>query len=173
VPAGNAFRQVGGQWLLAFDGDAVRVADAKGLRYIAELLRQEGHEVHVADLAGVRLAPTGDSETLDRAARAAYRDRLDSLRDQLEEAEASNDPARASALRREMGLLADELGVSGHARSRDPAMERLRKAVGNRIRDQVVRLERVHPRLARHLTTTIRTGTFCSYRPETAVRWEL
>jgi hypothetical protein len=45
--------------------------------------------------------------------------------------------------------------------------------VSNRIRDTVVRIGAVHPALGRHLRASIRTGTFCSYRPERPVAWEV
>jgi hypothetical protein len=31
----------------------------------------------------------------------------------------------------------------------------------------------VHPALGCHLQNAVRTGTWCSYRPETAVAWEV
>jgi hypothetical protein len=35
-----------------------------------------------------------------------------------------------------------------------------------RIRDAIRHLEAVHPELGRHLARAVRTGTFCSYDPE-------
>jgi hypothetical protein len=52
----------------------------------------------------------------------------------------------------------------------DPA-ERARKAGANRIRDAVSRIEANHPALGRHLRTSIRTGTFCSYAPDRTMIW--
>jgi hypothetical protein len=37
----------------------------------------------------------------------------------------------------------------------------------------VLRIERVHPELGRHLRLSVRTGTFCRYEPDRAVRWTL
>jgi hypothetical protein len=42
-----------------------------------------------------------------------------------------------------------------------------------RIRDSVRRIEAVHPELGRHLRHAVRTGTACSYEPETATSWRL
>jgi hypothetical protein len=49
----------------------------------------------------------------------------------------------------------------------------MRKAVGNRIRQAVGRIEQVHPELGRHLRVSVRTGTFCRYEPDRTVRWRL
>ena len=51
--------------------------------------------------------------------------------------------------------------------------ERARSAVTWRLRAAVKRIAEVHPELGRHLTNAIRTGTWCAYRPETAVEWQI
>ena len=60
------------------------------------------------------------------------------------------------------------------ARSRgagpDP-VERVRKAASARIREAIKRIDAVHPALGRHLTYAVRTGIFCSYRPERPTTW--
>jgi hypothetical protein len=48
-----------------------------------------------------------------------------------------------------------------------------RAAVTWRIRAAIKRISAVHPELARHLPNAVRTGTWCSYRPERAVVWEV
>jgi hypothetical protein len=40
-----------------------------------------------------------------------------------------------------------------------------------RIKDAIRRIGAAHPQLGRHLTRSVRTGTFCSYEPEQPVRW--
>jgi hypothetical protein len=42
-----------------------------------------------------------------------------------------------------------------------------------RVRDAVRRIAAHDPELGRHLDRSIRTGTFCSYEPETPVAWRL
>jgi hypothetical protein len=53
------------------------------------------------------------------------------------------------------------------------AAERTRSAVSWRIRAALRSIAEVHPELARHLQNSVRTGTWCCYRPETAVTWTL
>src|SRR5262249_57975762 len=45
------FRREGEYWSIAFAGEAFRLKDVKGLRYLAQLLRHPGREFHVLDLA--------------------------------------------------------------------------------------------------------------------------
>jgi hypothetical protein len=51
--------------------------------------------------------------------------------------------------------------------------ERIRKAVTNRIRDAVARIAKEDPALARHLSNSIATGTFCRYSPDRGIPWDL
>ena len=59
------------------------------------------------------------------------------------------------------------------ARSAADPVERARSAVTWRLRAAVKRIAEVHPELGRHLGNALRTGTWCSYRPETEVEWRL
>jgi tetratricopeptide (TPR) repeat protein len=179
----NVFRREGEIWTVGFGGATSRLRGTKGLAYIAHLLQHPGRDVHVADLAGVDdvrfLHAAGrDAERPDARARAAYRTRLESLREAIDAAEEANDVMRASALRAEMDRLAAELaGHYGlHARRRAAAdpVEKIRKAVTNRIRHALARIRTAQPALGRHLGRSIRTGVFCAYRPDEPVpRWEL
>jgi tetratricopeptide (TPR) repeat protein len=193
----NDFRRDGDIWTLRFAGRAVRLKDSKGLRDIAHLLARPGSEVHCSELiaaaegsgtglrpsarevdeAGLSLVGAQGDELLDEQARKAYRARLVELQGDLDEAEASRDVERAARARTEMDLIAGELaaayGLSGRPRKVGDPGERARKAVAERIRAAVDRVSEVHPALGRHLQNTIRTGTFCSYRPETPIDWKL
>jgi hypothetical protein len=60
---------------------------------------------------------------------------------------------------------------SGNEEGADPAMERVRKAVTNRIRETIVRIARQHPALGRHLANGLQTGLHCVYRPESKMVW--
>src|SRR5262249_62035552 len=52
MPAASAvFRRDGDVWTIAYEGKGVRLKDAKGVQYIACLLRRPGAEFHCADLA--------------------------------------------------------------------------------------------------------------------------
>jgi hypothetical protein len=109
--APTVFRRDGEFWTISYEGKGLRVKDAKGLQYIARLLRHPGVELHVADLAaggeagssleparggaaGAIVAGLGDAGgVLDAPARAAYRQQLQDLEAEL--AEATSGPTRA------------------------------------------------------------------------------
>jgi hypothetical protein len=80
-------------------------------------------------------------------------------------------------LDRERQALIDELrratGLGGRSRRLGGASERARKAVSERIRDTLRRLDRRHPTLARHLRASVSTGTTCRYQPSTNTSWTL
>jgi len=187
APVCAAFRREVDYWLLTYEGTSTRVKDAKGLHYLAQLLKHPGCEFHALDLltqasgegvGAVRLAD-GGLEVLDAPAKVAYRERLEMLRAELEEAEQFNDAGRAERARAELDAIAEQLaaavGLGGRDRRTSSAAERARSAVGKRIRAEIERIRAAHPALGRHLAATITTGYFCAYEPErdVAVQWEL
>jgi hypothetical protein len=191
--APTVFRRDGEFWTISYEGKGLRVKDAKGLQYIARLLRHPGVELHVADLAaggeagsspeparggaaGAIVAGLGDAGgVLDAPARAAYR--LQDLEAELAEATQWADTGRAEKLGAEIEFLRAELsaayGLGGRARKAADTSDRARKAVTSRIRESIERIGTEHPALARHLENAIHTGTFCSYRPDRPLGWEL
>jgi class 3 adenylate cyclase len=183
--AEHVFRCEGDYWSVEFEGEATRLRDMKGMTYLAHLLRRPEQEVHALELSSMLRADTASSagvapETLagalgdagpalDAAAKDAYRTRLAQLRAAIAEAEDDNDAARTGALRDEEERLARELaaavGLGGRDRPVGAAAERARVNVTRAISDAVKRIAAHAPRLARHLDASIRTGTWCSYRP--------
>ena len=189
----NAFLLEGEFWSLTYEGVVARLRDSKGLRDIAQLLRTPCRDVASIDLysrdaigvprgratvAELGLGIEGDAgEALDTEARSQYRARLADLDDEISDADASNDPERASRAREEREFLLSELGAAfglgGRARRLlDPA-ERARKAVTGRIRDALSHIEAAHPGLGRHLRRSVRTGSFCVYDPAEPAGWRL
>lgn len=178
----NVFRREGEFWTVTFAGRTVRLRDVKGLRDIARLLAAPGCEAHVLDLMGAADTDAGGAggtagELLDPQARRAYRRRLGELQEEIDEAQVDRDAERVARARAEAEFLAAELsaavGLGGRSRRASAAAERARKAVTWRIRAAVVRIERAHPELGRHLHVAIRTGTFCTYAPEHPIAWRV
>jgi tetratricopeptide (TPR) repeat protein len=181
-PGEATLRRAGDVWHVSFGGTSTIVKHVKGMADLALLLPRPGLDVHVTELEALPAAmaiaarSSGRDETLDRQAVAAYRARLEELDGDLAEAEAANDIVRAERARTERDFLLEELsaslGLGGRPRTNGPdPVERLRKAVTARLRDAIRRIDATHPALARHLSNSIRTGTFCSYRPEQPVIW--
>jgi hypothetical protein len=173
----NELRRDGDVWRLSFAGTSTIVKHSKGMADLATLLDRPGREVHVTELDGAAGAyDRAAGGALDRTAIAAYRDRLGDLAVELDDAEAAHDLARAERARMEYDALVDQLaagvGLGGRPRAAGPdPVDRLRKAVTARIRDAIHRIDAVHPPLGRHLTNAVRTGTYCSYQPETTTVW--
>ena len=178
---GSYFLRDGDDWLVGYDGTSVRLRDSKGLGYIARLLAVPGREIHVADLADVSAEvgrALGDAgEVMDEQAKQAYKQRLIDLEQERDEAVENGDAARAARAEDEIDFIARELsaayGLGGRPRKAVDNAERIRKAVTNRIKDGVAKIERVHPALGRHLGNALHTGTYCSYTPEPVVAWQL
>jgi tetratricopeptide (TPR) repeat protein len=199
--ARNLFRREGEYWTVAYDGEVVRLKDAKGLRHLARLLAQPGRELLATDLEAADRGPAtsapvgpgprarggelaarpdlGDAGALlDATAKAAYRARLEELRAELEEAEGFNDPERAARARAEQEFLTAELaravGLGGRDRRAASHAERARLNATRAIRGAVANLARANPSLGRHLAATVRTGRYCSYVPDprAPITWE-
>ena len=178
------FIKEGDYWTLAYEGPAIRVRDSRGLRYIAQLLRSPGAEIHAGDLVagvdapgrssksaaadGLAVQASSDAgEVIDDAARDAYRRRIADLRAEQEEAERFNDPERAARASEEVDALSRELasafGLGGRKRKAGSTSERARVNVRNAITSAIKAIAKHDKELAEHLRTTIRTGLLCSY----------
>jgi tetratricopeptide (TPR) repeat protein len=191
---GCRLQHEGEYWTLGRGGVVARLKDAKGLRYLAELVRAPGRDFHVLDLlaAGAPIEPSGaggDGATrlrltggnagavLDAHAKSEYRRRMLDLRDALDEAEACGDIGRAETAREELAhlteALAQAVGMGGRDRLAADVAERARLNVTRAIRATIGRIEATHPEVARHLTMRVLTGRFCRYepRPDDGVRW--
>ena len=177
------FRREGDYWTIAFDGKVIRMRDAKGLGYLARLLRHPHREFHVLDLL-TGDAPRGASarperlavgtpdagDVLDEPAKHAYRGRIAELEAEIEQARRWNDPERAAHAEAELDALTRELagaiGLGGRDRRAASDSERARASVTKAVRGALRRLDAEHPELGRHLSVAVRTGTFCSYDPD-------
>ena len=171
VPPALTLTPEGDMWLVVLGDKSFRLKDGRGLHYLARLVAEPEREIHALDLAEAGGDETrGDAgEVLDANARAAYRKRLAELEEDLREAESWNDGARVLRARTEMELLANELsravGLGGRPRRAGSAAERARIAVTRRIKDLFKRAGEVAPELGRYLENTVKTGTYCVYRP--------
>jgi hypothetical protein len=181
------FRREGDYWTVAFGGRVIRMRDAKGLGYLARLLRHPDREFHVLDLLatgasragararedGLRPATHDAGAVLDEPAKHAYRERIAELEAEIEEARRWNDLERTARVEGELDALnrelAGALGLGGRDRRAASDSERARASVSKAVRSAVRRLEDQHPELGRHLAVAVHTGTFCSYEPDPRV----
>ncbi len=195
TPTTAIFQREGDFWTIAYEGKRIRLRDAKGLQYIAHLLRHDGRELHATDLAaGVDATPVsqagsdvgaiaaglGDAgQALDASARAAYRQRLQDLEAELAEATEWADAGRTAKLQAEIEFVRDELsGAYGLERPRAQGCrvlggDRARKAVTSRIRESIDRIGKEHPALARHFENAIPHGDVLRLSAHRPIRWDL
>jgi class 3 adenylate cyclase/tetratricopeptide (TPR) repeat protein len=197
VPSGvaNTMTRQGDYWTIVFEGHTTRLRSSKGLEHLAVLLARPGEELHVLELAaatGAAHTPSpaantpelrrerGDAgELLDARAKTAYRERITELEGEAEEAEGFNDPERAVKARAELDSLTRELaravGLGGRDRRAASASERARVRITLALRTAAKRIEKADPGLARHLHDALRTGNYCSYRPDrrAAIPWRV
>jgi hypothetical protein len=116
---------------------------------------------------------------LDAAAKAAYRRRLEDLREELDEAQRWSDPERAARARAEMDFIAGELaaavGMGGRDRPQGSHAERARVNVTRAIKTAIRRLGDEDPELGAELEATVHTGVFCRFAPHRRrpVRWQV
>jgi predicted ATPase len=177
----------GDYWTVHYQGRVCRVRHVVGLDHLAVLLARPDEELHSLELHarahGDRRAPAGAVEPsaplLDTQAKRAYRSRLHELEQEIDEARAANDSERLARRTREHDMLVRELaravGFGGRDRPGSSDAERARVRVTKALRGAVAALARVDADLGQHLRTSVRTGSFCSYRPGISepVRWDV
>jgi hypothetical protein len=164
----------GDGWVVMFGGRTARARHLKGVSDLAVLVSRPDVEVHCLELmGGVDVGSTGPQ--LDDRARREYAKRIEELQGDIDEAHADNDPARAERAELELDALVEQLseafGLGGRARANRSSAERARSAVTYRVRSAIRRMGEAHPELGRHLDNSVRTGVWCSYRPESDVTW--
>lgn len=160
----------GETWCVCHAGRSFRLRDSKGIRLLARLLDEPGREFHVLDLVGsAELRGESGVPLLDDTAKAAYRGRVEALREELDEAERFGDSGRRERASAELERVGSELaravGLGGRSRKAGEAAERARVNVQRRLRDAISRIREHDVALARHLDWAVRTGAFCSYDP--------
>jgi hypothetical protein len=141
----------------------------------------QGLAPRAADLekAGIHIGSLGDaSQMLDEQAKVTYRCRLSELRVELEEAKERGEAERAELVEQEIDALTRELSravrLGGRNRRAASASERARQSVTKALKAVMERIAQSNARLGDILSRCIRTGTFCSYRPDPdfPIAWE-
>ncbi|MCP3802182.1 AAA family ATPase [Allokutzneria sp. A3M-2-11 16] len=177
VTRSASLRREGEYWSLHCGQSVVRLKNTKGIGYLVRLLSRPGAELHVLDLVGEESVTQQGLPVLDAAAKSAYRARLAELRADRDEAESYNDPARVDSVQAEIDALVRELsgavGLGGRDRRTGSSAERARLNVTRSLRTIIARITEGDPELGHHLDTTIRTGSYCEYRPgpRPPVKW--
>jgi tetratricopeptide (TPR) repeat protein len=178
-PLGFSFASEGEFWTITHAAGSFRLRDSLGLHYLARLFAEPDRPIHALELssgdaqAANAVLSGGDAgEMLDERAVLSYRHRAQTLEAELAEAEAWNDSARTARAREELEFLQAELaravGLGGRVRKSGNSSERARSAVQRRIRNVLERVRSHAPDLAEFLERSVKTGTYCVFRPSDA-----
>lgn len=171
-PATLTMRREGELYLLEYGRLSARIRCTRGAELLARLVGAPHQEIHVLALASdepsaMRQSSAGDS--VDRRALGRYRARLAELGDSITEAELAADQGRLERLRHEQAALEREvaraLGLGGRLRQAGSTTERARVNVQRRLKDVLERVAEASPELGAWLGRSLRTGTYCSFRP--------
>ena len=194
--SGAEFLKEGEYWTVVFGERELRVRDSKGMGYLAELLAHPDREIEAlalytpvsgdpaspAEIADAGLAYPSNSDAgpiLDERARRAYRERLQGLRSEIDEAKAFHDPERASRARIEYEAVVEQLstatGIGGRDRRAGSPAERARLNVTRAVKSAIARIAEHDEALGEHLSVCVNTGRVCVYRPgsSTPVVWNV
>ncbi|HTQ02567.1 MAG TPA: AAA family ATPase [Polyangiaceae bacterium] len=169
---GVAIAREGDVWAVTpSTGAPFRVKHAKGMDYLDHLLKNPGKEIYVLVLGGAGEGPEDAGAVLDERAKLAYKRRVEELQDRIDEAEELGDRGRAARAREELEAVAEELaaavGLGGRDRKAASNVDRARVNVQRRLKDAVRRISEHDAALGGYLEATVRTGTYCVYRPLT------
>jgi hypothetical protein len=122
---GNSFVRKGRLWSIAYEGTGANLVELKGFHDISRLLGQPNESVHCLELSGAPSTNDSPDSMLDLPARREYRQRIEELQTELEQAESDNDPARGERARCELDAVIEELaratGLGGQSRILDVA----------------------------------------------------
>jgi predicted ATPase len=194
VPA-IAFACSGEVWTIGREGAYFSLRDTKGLSYIQRLLQHPGEEFYALDLLngpGIAASSAADSdatlaqlrerpdvtvrgigdagEMLDEQAKLQYRRRLHELAEELEDLRERGARERAEAIASEIDSIERELaravGRWNRNRRAGSAAERARLNVTRAIKSVLEKVAERDSALGELLDRTIRTGSCCSYIPD-------
>lgn len=172
----NFILKEGEVWHLSFEGVSMRMAEVKGLNDLVKLVSRPEHQYHCTEFVGGGIS-SQSVKAFDEKAKRSYQARMAELREEIQDSENSNDSGRSASLHEEydgiIGHLKSSLGLGGRTRNIHDEMDKTRSAVTWRIRNTIQKISKHHPSLGRHLSSSVKTGLFCTYRPEKPVKWTL
>lgn len=161
-------------WKISFDGTSIQAPEFKGFYDIQKMLAHPRQLFHCAELMGSTLDGEGE-KLIDEKARKRYQQKIIELQSEIEEAERFSNFIQLEKLQAEYDQLVEHLSRSlnlkGRVRETGGTIEKARSAVTWRIRSAIARIEQHHLLLGAHLSNAIKTGTFCSYKPDREIKW--
>jgi Sigma-54 interaction domain len=188
-----AFRKTGDYWQITYEGRTFLLRDAKGLHYIAHLIRHHGTQFTAFQLTVIvnPVAPEVSGRpdldfdeyevnsdlgradfNLDAKALKQYQAELKRLYDDRELAKQRNDSARIKEVEEDIHAIRKELGLGGRGRKLIDTAERARRAVFGSYDRALNKILEYDRNLYQHLHNSITTGQYLVYDPEKVLDWE-
>jgi len=172
------FQRRGRMWQIEFGRQVALVEHCLGMGYLAALTANPGYEIPSIELAAgewpassvpVEGRASSGQAVLDPQAKRAYREKISTLKAEIDEHTENHDLVRAERAKAECDWLIAELaaatGLGGRVRNFTGTEERARVAVGKAVRRAVSRIAAVDPVIGEVLCSTVQTGLRCSYKP--------
>jgi TolB-like protein/Tfp pilus assembly protein PilF len=170
----NVFIKNGSLWEWSFEGQQGYLPEVKGYQDILRLIAHPGQLFHCTELMDAAVIEQGE-QLLDVEAKRQYQKKIREIHSEISDAESCNDYVRSATLHKEYDTLVDHLtrsfGIRGAVREAGGTVERARSAITWRIRSAISKIEKASPSLGKHLSNSIKTGTFCTYSPEQTIVW--
>jgi len=178
--SGYVFQRRGKHRMLAFKSEIEITSETNGNWYIEQLLAKPTVAFRCTHLESLLTGLAEETSTgsigemVDMETLKGYRDRLQEIEEELEEATCFNDPARQEKLCDERQAILDQIksaqGLGGRVRQKFDA-ERSRKTVCKAISRAIEAIEKVHPEMGLHLQKSINLGLEVSYSPDVVIDW--
>jgi TolB-like protein len=173
-PDKNYFLKENDVWQISYEDKQVLITEVKGLNDLAKMLGHPEKQFHCTELMGSGLEAIAEP-VFDERARRSYQKKIHELQEEIRWSENNNDLQRSTNLHAEYDQIVDHLtsslGLRGKIRTSHDNLDKTRSAVTWRIRNAIQKIEKVHPKLAKHLAAAVKTGILCSYAPEKPVKW--
>lgn len=193
TPPDYLFCNEGDEWKIVYRGKPISLRDSYGLRYIAYLLSKPWRPIHVFELVKLAhptdpsfikqahaedpeqgLPPKTSSRTKGRSSATAllneYHDEYKELQSKLDRANYLDDKIEKQDVQKKMQMLLEKIGSTQKYRSKgedmDPMVKKAQVSVYKCIQRALVKIEKKHPDIHKHLTATIWTGFYCHYNPD-------
>ena len=114
---------------------------------------------------------------IDREALESYKQAVADLDREIQEAEHFKDSATTARLQEEreqiLAQLKADIAPGGKSGKWASSPEKARSAVTHAIDTAVARIGQADPTLQRHLNNALQKGSFCSYKPDRSIPWNL
>jgi hypothetical protein len=160
-------------WLVAVGSRTASVPHNVGMEYLGELVAHPDTAIPAVDLASSYSFPKSRraDEILDARAKAEYRERMNDLRSEIDNASDYADLERASRAKAELDALVQALvqatGLCGRARLLGDDNEKARISVRKAIMRALTMIEEADPAIANELRARVVTGAQCIFDSRT------